>query len=237
MLASVQHKFMEHPYEEVRLAVASCHSEIIRITAPVALYNDDMLKKVLLLIVESLKGLHDVKTPTFGKRAKILEIMARTRSFILMLDFQCDKLILQMFHCFIVVIRKCHLDKVRSDMFDILSMILDQNDEVCKQLWSDLLGNWRRKLHVSTVAYNLTSCLVERKIEKFNEVLTKEEIRSLGFSISRSPKKSKNQMRKEHVFSDVRRLGLLIIFVELIRKKMHCSQVVMRAELPLRMIP
>lgn len=62
---------MEHPYEEVRLAVASCHSEIIRITAPIAPYNDDILKKVLQLIVESLHGLHDVKAPIFGKRAKI----------------------------------------------------------------------------------------------------------------------------------------------------------------------
>ncbi|GLJ21254.1 hypothetical protein SUGI_0390130 [Cryptomeria japonica] len=45
MLTLVQHKFMEHPHKDVRLAVASCLSEITRITTPVAPYNDDVLRK------------------------------------------------------------------------------------------------------------------------------------------------------------------------------------------------
>ncbi|GLJ36608.1 hypothetical protein SUGI_0736100 [Cryptomeria japonica] len=53
MLALVQHRLLEHPCEEVRLAVASCHNEIIRMTALVAPYNDDILGKGLQLIVES----------------------------------------------------------------------------------------------------------------------------------------------------------------------------------------
>ncbi|GLJ36131.1 hypothetical protein SUGI_0724820 [Cryptomeria japonica] len=64
MLALVHHRLLEHPYEEFRLAMATCFSEIIRITTPVAPYNDNILKRVLQLIVESLHGLHDVKAPT-----------------------------------------------------------------------------------------------------------------------------------------------------------------------------
>ncbi|GLJ10891.1 hypothetical protein SUGI_0137390 [Cryptomeria japonica] len=161
MLALVQLKFMGHPYKEVRLVVASCYSEIIRITTLVAPYNDDILKKVLQLIVESLHELHDVKAPTFGKRDKILEIMTRTRSFILMLDLQCDKSILQIFQYFVAIIREHHPDKVKTYMFDILSMILDENDGVCKQLRFDLLDIWRRELHVSTASYNISRSLVE----------------------------------------------------------------------------
>ena len=61
---------MEHLWVGMRLAVASSHSEFIRITTPVAPHNDSILKKVLQLIVDSLCGLHDVEGRTFGNRAK-----------------------------------------------------------------------------------------------------------------------------------------------------------------------
>ena len=56
MVTLVQPKFMEHPHKNVRLAIASCLNEIIRITSTIA-YNDVVLKKVLQLIVMNLKGL------------------------------------------------------------------------------------------------------------------------------------------------------------------------------------
>ncbi|GLJ48209.1 hypothetical protein SUGI_1018040 [Cryptomeria japonica] len=59
--------------------------------------------------------------------------MARTRSFVLMLDLHCDELVLQMFHCFIAVIRKHHPNRVKTDMYDILSMILDESDAVWEE--------------------------------------------------------------------------------------------------------
>ncbi|GLJ14837.1 hypothetical protein SUGI_0241370 [Cryptomeria japonica] len=134
---------MRNQDEEIRLTVVTCISEIMRITTPKVPYNDVILMEVLQLIVESLHGLRDVRAPTFGKRAKILEIVATTRLFVLTLDLQCDKLVLQMFHCFIAEITKCHPDKVKTDMFDILSMIFDENDDVCIKLWSYLLDIWR----------------------------------------------------------------------------------------------
>ncbi|GLJ07342.1 hypothetical protein SUGI_0064820 [Cryptomeria japonica] len=178
--ALVKPELMRHPDEEIRLVVVTCISEIMRCTTPKFLYNDDILKEVLQLIVESLHGLQDVKASTFGKRPRILEIVARTRSFVIMLDLKCDKLILQMFNCFIVEIRKRHPDKVKSNMFNILSMILDENDDVCMQLRSDLLDIWRRELHVSAATYDLSRSLVELKIDKFREQFTTEELITLG---------------------------------------------------------
>ncbi|GLJ29911.1 hypothetical protein SUGI_0591330 [Cryptomeria japonica] len=179
----VKLELTRHQDEELRLAVVTCISEIMRTIAPKVPYNDDILKEVLQLIVESLHGLHGVKAPTFGKRAKILEIMARTRSFVLMLDLQCDKLILQMFHCFIAIIRKCHPDKVKIDMLDILSMILDEKDDVCKQMRYDLINIWRRKMHISAIAFDLLRSLVELKIERFREQLTTKELISWGLQV------------------------------------------------------
>ncbi|GLJ13045.1 hypothetical protein SUGI_0204020 [Cryptomeria japonica] len=106
--------------------------------------------------------------------------MARTRSFVLMLDLHHDELILQMFQCFIAEIKKRHPNKVKTDMFDILSMILDENDTVCEQLRSDLLDIWRIELHVSAIAYDFARSL----IEKFMEQLTSEELVMWGLQVS-----------------------------------------------------
>ena len=70
----VQLKFMEHPHKDVRLAVASCLNEIMRITSPTKAYNDVVLKKVLQLVVKNLEGLHDDKDLAFDKRVPILDL-------------------------------------------------------------------------------------------------------------------------------------------------------------------
>ncbi|GLJ15303.1 hypothetical protein SUGI_0250920 [Cryptomeria japonica] len=61
-----QHRWLRHPDDEIRLVVASCFSEIMRIITPLVPYeDDDTMKEVLQLIVESLHGLHDDKAPHF----------------------------------------------------------------------------------------------------------------------------------------------------------------------------
>ncbi|GLJ24258.1 hypothetical protein SUGI_0462510 [Cryptomeria japonica] len=170
-----EHRLLRHPKKEARLVVSNCLSEIIRITAPEIPYKDDIMKEVFQLIVESLHGLYDEKVPTFN-RTKFLDIMARTRSFVLMLDLHYDELILQMFQCFIAEIRKRHPNKVKTDMFDTLSTILDENDTICEQLQFDLLDIWRLELHVSASAYDFARSLIELNIEKFRERLTSKEL-------------------------------------------------------------
>lgn len=54
MLALIHPRFLEHPCEGVRLIVASCLSEIIKITSPMLPYNDDIMWKVFQLIEENL---------------------------------------------------------------------------------------------------------------------------------------------------------------------------------------
>ncbi|GLJ36947.1 hypothetical protein SUGI_0747310 [Cryptomeria japonica] len=122
---------------------------------------------------------YNVKAPSFGKRAKILEFIARTRLFVLMLDLQCNELILQIFTYFIV--GKRHSNKVKTYMFDTLSMILDEEDDICRMLQSDLLAIWREELVVSPRAYKLAKGLIEHKVERFKGQMSKRELISLGF--------------------------------------------------------
>ncbi|GLJ11558.1 hypothetical protein SUGI_0171080 [Cryptomeria japonica] len=167
-----QHKWLRHSDEEIKLLATSYLSEIMRITTPIVLYKDETMREVLQLIVDSFHGLRDVKALTFGKRDKILDIMAWMGSFFLMLDLKCHELILQMFNCFIVEIRKHHSDKDKINMFDILSMILDEDNDICRQLQLDVLAIWREELVVSPCAYKLAKGLIEQKIERFRGQIT-----------------------------------------------------------------
>ncbi|OEL27161.1 hypothetical protein BAE44_0011818 [Dichanthelium oligosanthes] len=99
--ALVKKELLGHTDPNIRLAVASCISEITRITAPDAPYEDDAMRDVFSLIVEAFQHLDDIESPFFGRRASILDTVAKVRSCVVMLDLECDDLINDMFHHFL----------------------------------------------------------------------------------------------------------------------------------------
>jgi sister-chromatid-cohesion protein PDS5 len=59
-----------------------------------------IVQEIFQLIVTNFKGLDDVNSPSFGRRVNILETVAKVRSCVVMLDLECDDLILEMFETF-----------------------------------------------------------------------------------------------------------------------------------------
>lgn len=110
--------------------------------------------------------------PTFGKKLKILEIMAMTRTYKIMFDLECDDLILQMFQCFFGIMR--HLpDSIKKHMQTILSSCMRGRDAICRELQFRLLFIWRRKQLVSPAAYELVERLVKHNINMLRRQLTR----------------------------------------------------------------
>jgi hypothetical protein len=202
MYALVKSEFLRHSDDEIKLMVTSCLSEIMRISAPKTPYNDNMMKEIFQLIEESFHRLDDTRQPSFDRRVRILETVANVRSYVVMIDLKCDDLILRMFQCFFAKIRKYHAGNVITAMQIILSLILDEEDDISKQLISNLLAIWRKEQVVSPIAHELSKGLVEQKIEKIKYQLTEEELISLGLHVTGPPKMSKNQIRREkHCFT------------------------------------
>ena len=75
-----QARFLEHPSERVKLIVASCFSDILRIIAPFPPYNDDIIKIIFRLILGTFRDLDNCAGSTFGRKLKVLEVMAMTRT-------------------------------------------------------------------------------------------------------------------------------------------------------------
>lgn len=56
-------------------------------------------------IVDAFENLDDTSSRSFSKRVSILETVAKVQSCIVMLDLECDAMILDMFHIFLRTIR------------------------------------------------------------------------------------------------------------------------------------
>jgi hypothetical protein len=71
----------------------------------VEFYGAVFFQEVLRLIVSSFENLHDMSSRWYETRVTILEIVAKVRLCVVMLDLECDALILEMFQLFLRMIR------------------------------------------------------------------------------------------------------------------------------------
>ncbi|KAI3718580.1 hypothetical protein L6452_19457 [Arctium lappa] len=132
--AIVKPELLKHQDEEVKLLVATCTCEITRITAPEAPYNDDVLKDIFHLFVSTFNGLRDMKDPSFGRRVIILDTIAKYRSFVVMLDLECDDLVNEMFKTFFGVASDEHPETVTVAMETIMAVLLEESEDIGEDL-------------------------------------------------------------------------------------------------------
>ncbi|XP_043807720.1 titin homolog isoform X3 [Manihot esculenta] len=140
----VARQLFRHSDVDVKVAVASCISEITRITAPDAPYEDYQMKDVFQLIVSSFQNLDDMSSQSYVKRTSILETVAKVRSCVVMLDLECDALIIEMFQHFLNAIRDDHPENVFSSMETIMILVLEESEEISPELLSPLLASVKR---------------------------------------------------------------------------------------------
>ncbi|KAH9287487.1 hypothetical protein KI387_031604, partial [Taxus chinensis] len=163
MNALVAPELLGHRDKDVVLLVAICISEIMRITAPEAPYSDDVLRDIFHLIVGIFRGLDEISNPSFGRRVSILETVARIRSCVVMLDLECDDLIIDMFHIFFFVVSEAHPENVLKSMQFIMTLILDESDNITEQLLAIVLASLgREKGDVSPASRRLGMSVLEK---------------------------------------------------------------------------
>ncbi|XP_073010567.1 sister chromatid cohesion protein PDS5 homolog C-like isoform X1 [Typha latifolia] len=143
--ALVSKELFRHSNVDVKVAVASCVSEITRITAPDAPYDDDLMKEVFQIIVEAFENLSDLLSRSYAKRVSILETVAKVRSCVVMLDLECDNLILDMFRHFFKSISLSHPENVFSSMEIIMTLVIEESEEISSELVSCLLDSVKKE--------------------------------------------------------------------------------------------
>jgi hypothetical protein len=97
MKALIAPELLRHAEMDVKVSILSCITEIKRITAPDAPYDDEKMKEIFQLTVAVFENLSHVSSHNYTKAVSILDTVAKIRSCLMMLDLECETLILEMF--------------------------------------------------------------------------------------------------------------------------------------------
>ncbi|KAG7965559.1 hypothetical protein I3843_08G006900 [Carya illinoinensis] len=180
--ALIDDKLFRHSDADVKVAVASCISEITRITAPDAPYDDNQMKEIFQLLVSSFENLSDNSSRSYTKRTSILETVAKVRSCVVMLDLECDALILEMFQNFFKALRDYHPENVFSSMETIMTLVLEESEDISLDLLTPILASVKKdNEEVLPVARKLAERVLETCAVKVKPYLM-QAVKTLGIS-------------------------------------------------------
>ncbi|OEL37949.1 hypothetical protein BAE44_0001036 [Dichanthelium oligosanthes] len=121
----VQTTLLNHKDKDVKLLVAVCFIEVMRVLAPDPPFSDEILKEIFRLFISIFADLAETSSPYLTRRMKILENVAALRCSMIMLNIGCEDLILDMVKSFFSSVRheKLH-HKVILEIFQCAPRIL-----------------------------------------------------------------------------------------------------------------
>ncbi|XP_075518268.1 sister chromatid cohesion protein PDS5 homolog C-like isoform X1 [Primulina tabacum] len=173
MDALITEYFLKHSDVDVKVGVASCVGDITRITAPDAPYDDDKMKDVFHLIVSSFEDLSDTSSRSHHKRASILETVAKVRSCVIMLDLECDQMIIEMFQHFLKAIRVHHSEIIFASMETIMTLVIEESEDISSDLLNPILDTLKRNnKEVLPIAKKLAEKVIQNCAQKLRPYLT-----------------------------------------------------------------
>ena len=129
---------------DVKVSVLSCIIEITRITAPNAPYKDEQMKEIFQLILAAFENMSHVSTCSYKKVVSILDTIAKVKLCLVMLDLEYDALVVKMFQSFLKMIRSNHPPAVLSAMETIMSLVINESEDISLDLLSSLFAIVRK---------------------------------------------------------------------------------------------
>ncbi|KAL9229223.1 hypothetical protein vseg_004711 [Gypsophila vaccaria] len=136
---------VSHPDPHLRLLVAFCFSEILRVSAPHPCFSDSHFQDVFQLFIRVFSDLPDSSSPFFTRRLHILETVASLQCSRLLLDLSSSHLISHMFSTFFSVVRDSHPPSLTNGMLSIMSLILNEEEETSPSLLEVILRHLTHK--------------------------------------------------------------------------------------------
>ncbi|CAI8601867.1 unnamed protein product [Vicia faba] len=169
MKTLISDQLLRHADEDVKISVTACLTQITRITAPDAPYDDELMKEFLKLAVSAFEKLSHVSGRSYEKAISILENFSKIKMFLIMLDLECDDLVMEMFQQFLRIIRSNHLSNVIESMENVMTGILDESEDISLDLLRPLLDSVKKENQtISPICWTLgekviTNCAFKLK--------------------------------------------------------------------------
>ncbi|CAL4960254.1 unnamed protein product [Urochloa decumbens] len=187
-----QTTLLNHKDKDVKLLVAVCLIEVMRVLAPDPPFSDERLKEIFRLFISIFADLAETSSPYLTRRMKILENVAALRCSMIMLNIGCEDLILDMIKIFFSLVRQGLQQSVCQAMESIMTQILNEKvtqpvvDVILRNLVKDdkgashklavdIIRNCNAKLKPIICSF-LSSCI-------FNKDMPASDIRKLHHKI------------------------------------------------------
>uniref|UniRef100_A0A7N2R647 Uncharacterized protein n=1 Tax=Quercus lobata TaxID=97700 RepID=A0A7N2R647_QUELO len=126
-----------------------------------------------------------VSTRSYKKVTSILDTIAKVKLCLVMLDLECDALVVEMFQSFLKIVRSNHPPTVLSAIETIMNLVIDESEDISLDLLSSLFAMVQDEFilipHIDFVIPNEFD-VVEFKVFLF-PVLLKEIHDGLDFSV------------------------------------------------------
>ncbi|PNT73259.1 hypothetical protein BRADI_2g56220v3 [Brachypodium distachyon] len=139
----VQTTLLSHKDKDVRLLVAVCFIEVMRILAPDPPFTDKVFKEIFRIFISEFAGLAETSSPYLTRRMKILENVAALRCSVIMLDTGCQDLVLDMTKIFFSAVKQGLQQCAHQAMLSIMTQIL--NEKVTQPLLDVIFRNLVRE--------------------------------------------------------------------------------------------
>ncbi|XAR50477.1 hypothetical protein NMG60_11004817 [Bertholletia excelsa] len=184
MKALIDQELLKHSDINVKVSVASCVNELTRVTAPDAPYDDERMKEIFKLTVMALKKLSPASGHCYTKAVSILDMVAKVRSCLVMLDLECDAIIVEMFQLFLNTIGPDHAHSIFLDMETIMTLVILESEEISLELLIPLLNSVRKEnKNVSPLSWSLGENVLKKCASKLKPYLP-QAVQTTSFDLN-----------------------------------------------------
>ncbi|KAI8807417.1 armadillo-type protein [Cladochytrium replicatum] len=137
---------LEHKDRSIKMLVACCIADLLRLYAPDAPYVEQELKKIFEFFIEQLKMLSRTEEVYYPHCFYLLESLSTVRSVLLVTDLSnSEELISRTFHTFFQVIRPDHSKNVYMCIHDILHQLIEEAPILSQEVVETILAYFRDK--------------------------------------------------------------------------------------------
>uniref|UniRef100_J3L679 Uncharacterized protein n=1 Tax=Oryza brachyantha TaxID=4533 RepID=J3L679_ORYBR len=163
----VQTTLLNHKDKDVKLLVAVCFIEVMRVLAPDPPFSDEIFKEIFRLFISVFADLAETSSPYLPRRILILENVAALRCSVIMLDIGCQDLVLDMVKVFFSAVKQGVQQSLCQAMLSILTQIL--NEKVTQPLLDVILRNLVKE--EKGASHKLAVEIIQNCAEKLEPIL------------------------------------------------------------------
>ncbi|KAJ8908010.1 hypothetical protein NDN08_008111 [Rhodosorus marinus] len=136
-ISLVEDDLLQSQSKEVRILLACCLADVLRVFAPSAPYEEPMLKTIFVLFVRQLRGLEDVESPLWSFTYYLLEKLSLVKAFVMVADD--EDIVTKTFENLYSAMQENQSYKVLTLVQNILVTIVEETTQPVQQWLLDVL--------------------------------------------------------------------------------------------------